>query len=177
LKAVIDYVYALPEVDQSRLSLLGFSAGAAVAIYVAARDKRVSSVISCACPAQFDFSGRFDTPEALIDHFRSIGIIRDKGFPGSIDEWLDNFQRVEPIEYVSQITPRPLLLVHGSQDEVVDVSHAHELYAKAGEPKQLIIIDGAGHGLRQNDRTIAIVLKWLKSEAYPKESEGKKLSG
>jgi fermentation-respiration switch protein FrsA (DUF1100 family) len=58
--------------------------------------------------------------------------------------------------------PRPLLLVHGSQDEVVDVSDIHRLSAQAGEPKQTIIIDGAGHGLRQNEQAMAAVIDWLK---------------
>ena len=64
---------------------------------------------------------------------------------------------------MAEIAPRPLLLVHGSEDEVVDVSHAHKLYDRAGETKQIIIIDGAGHRLRQDDRAMAIVIDWLKS--------------
>jgi fermentation-respiration switch protein FrsA (DUF1100 family) len=64
---------------------------------------------------------------------------------------------------VAEIAPRPLLLVHGSQDETVAVSHAKRLYDTAGEPKQLIIIDGAGHALRQEDRATAVVIDWLKS--------------
>jgi fermentation-respiration switch protein FrsA (DUF1100 family) len=53
--------------------------------------------------------------------------------------------------------------VHGSKDELVEVSHARWLYDKAREPKQIIIIDGAGHRLRQNNRAMAIVIAWLKS--------------
>ena len=70
---------------------------------------------------------------------------------------------VSPIEYVAGVAPRPLLLVHGSQDEIVDVSHAYKLYDRAREPKQILIIDGAGHRLRQNDRAVAIIIDWLKS--------------
>ena len=70
---------------------------------------------------------------------------------------------VSPIEYVAGVAPRPLLLVPGSQDEIVDVSHAYKLYDRAKEPKQIIIIDGAEHRLRRNDRAVAIVIDWLKS--------------
>lgn len=163
LKAAIDYLCALPEVDKSRLSLLGFSGGAAVSIYVAAQDDRVSSVVSCACPAEFTFFNEVDEPQSVIDHFRSIGAIRDDDFPPSAEEWLGGFKLVSPINYVAGISPRPLLLVHGSRDETVEVSHAHKLYAWAGEPKQLIIVDGAEHRLRQNGEAMAIVLDWLKS--------------
>ncbi len=166
LKAAIDYLYALPEVDRSRLSLLGFSAGAAVSIYVASQDSRVSSVVACACPAEFAALTEVDDPSSVIDHFRSVGVVRDKDFPHSVEEWLGGFRLVRPIEHIGGIAPRPLLLVHGSQDETVEVGHAHKLYARAGEPKQMIIVDGAGHRLRQNDKAMAIVIDWLKSHAH-----------
>jgi fermentation-respiration switch protein FrsA (DUF1100 family) len=160
LRAVVDYLCALPEVDKSRLSLLGFSGGAAVSVYLASADKRVSSVAACACPAEFTKLGE---GQSLIDHYRSIGAIRDSDFPPSAEEWLNGFKAVKPIDYVAGISPRPLLLVHGSQDETVDVSDAHRLYDRAGKPKKLVIIDGAGHRLRQNDEAMAVVLDWLKS--------------
>ncbi|MBA7646342.1 hypothetical protein ES703_54104 [subsurface metagenome] len=164
LKVVIDYLWTLPEVDRSRLLLLGFSGGAAVSIYVASQDKRVSSIVTCACPAEFTFFTEGNEPQSIIDHFRSVGIIRDKNFPHSAHEWLHSFTQVSPVNYIAGIAPRPLLLVHGSQDETVEVSHAYKLYDRAGEPKQIVIVDGAGHGLRQNDKVMAIVLDWLKTQ-------------
>ena len=163
LKAAIDYLCALPEVDRSHLSLLGFSGGAAVSVYVASQDKRVSSVVTCACPAEFTFLINADELQSIINRFRSIGIIRDEGFPQSTEEWLSGFRLVSPIRHIAGIAPRPLLLVHGSQDEVVEVSHAYRLYDSAGEPKQIIIVDGAGHRLRQDDRAMTMVIDWLKS--------------
>ena len=81
LTAAIDYLYCLPEVDKACLSLLGFSGGAAVSIYVAAQDTRVSSVATGACPAEFDLFTKIAEPRSLIEHFRSIGAIRDRNFP------------------------------------------------------------------------------------------------
>ncbi len=164
LTAAIDYLVALPEVDSSHLSLLGFSGGAAVSVYTASQDKRVSSVAACACPAKFTFITDAD-PLPVIDHFRSVGAIRDEDFPSSMEEWLGGFRLVSPIEYVADIAPRPLLLVHGSQDETVDISQARELFDKAGEPKQISVVDGAGHRLRHDDRAMDIVIGWLKSRA------------
>ncbi len=163
LKAVINYLFTLPDVDKSRLSLLGFSGGAAVSTYVASQDRRVSCVAACACPAEFTFLTEVNDPQSVIDHFRSIGAIRDKDFPHSAEEWLNGFRVVSPIKYVAGIAPRPLLLVHGNRDETVSASHAYKLYNRAREPKQLIIVDGAGHGLRQNNNAMTIVTDWLKS--------------
>ncbi len=163
LGAVIDYLCALPEVDKSHLSLLGFSAGAAVSIYVASSDNRVSCVAACASPAEFDFVNEVNDPQPVVDHFRNLGAIRDENFPPSVEEWFNGFRLVRPIEYVAGISPRPLLLVHGGQDEMVAASHACRLYDRAGEPKQIVILDDAGHGLRDDDSAMTVVIDWLKA--------------
>ena len=163
LEASIDYLWELSELDRAHLSLLGFSGGAAIAIYVAANDERVSCVAACACPAEFIFLGGVDEPQKVVDYFRGIGIIRDEGFPASVERWLNGFNEIRPIDCVAGIAPRPMLLVHGNKDETVDVGHARGLYEKAGEPKKLVIIDGAGHRLRQDERAMKQVIGWLKN--------------
>ena len=165
LKAAIDYLYRLPEVDKSHLSLLGFSGGAGVAICVAARDKRVSAVVSCASPAEFTRLTESYTAVSLAEHFHKIGTIRDNNFPPSAEEWFNNFKLVSPIKYVADIAPRPLLLVHGNKDDVVNISHAHRLYEKANQPKQLIIINRVGHRLRRSNKVLETAIAWLKSYA------------
>lgn len=166
LAAVIDYLYVLPDIDRSRLSLLGFSGGAAVAIYVAAGDRRVSCVAACACPTDFAMLTEADEPRSVVDHFRSIGTIRDTCFPASTQQWLEGFRTVRPIDYVANIAPRPLLLVHGDSDETVDVNHAYRLYHRAGEPRELVVIDGAGHRLRHDNRAMAAIINWLKTKCW-----------
>jgi len=165
LAVVIDYLIALPEIDRSRLSLLGFSGGAAVAVYQAAQDRRMSAIVTCACPAEFTFFTEVNDPQSIVDHFHDIGVMRDRDFPHSVPEWLNGFRLISPIKYIAEIAPRPILLVHGSQDETVEVSHAYGLYHQAKEPKQMVIVDGAGHNLRQNDSAMALVIDWLKSHA------------
>jgi len=162
LKAAIDYLCTVPEVDGSCLSLLGFSGGAAVSVVTAAQDKRVSSVIACACPSELTFFSKSANPSSLIDHFRRIGAIRDKEFPESTEDWLGGFEMASPIRHVDRIAPRPLLLLHGNRDQTVDLSHVFKLYARAGEPKEIIIVDEAGHRMRQNETVVTIITDWLK---------------
>jgi fermentation-respiration switch protein FrsA (DUF1100 family) len=161
LRAVIDYLWDLPEADRSCLSLLGFSAGAAVSVYVASGDRRVSSVVAVACPARFTLLNGAEDRQSVIEHFRSIGIIRDSDFPHSLDEWFEGLRLVSPVDCIGGIAPRPLLLVHGSDDELVAVSHARRLYRAASEPKELVIVDGAGHRLRRDERAMAAVIDWI----------------
>jgi fermentation-respiration switch protein FrsA (DUF1100 family) len=50
-----------------------------------------------------------------------------------------------PSRLVGRIAPRPLLVVHGSQDWLIPQSHARRLYAAAGEPRQLALVERGLH--------------------------------
>jgi fermentation-respiration switch protein FrsA (DUF1100 family) len=39
----------------------------------------------------------------------------------------------------------PVLIMHGTDDDVIPVEHAKRLYALAREPKRLVIVEGASH--------------------------------
>ncbi|HVB97178.1 MAG TPA: dienelactone hydrolase family protein [Chloroflexota bacterium] len=43
------------------------------------------------------------------------------------------------------ISPRPLLLVHGADDRVMPPECSRLIFERAREPKQLIVVPGAGH--------------------------------
>ncbi len=42
---------------------------------------------------------------------------------------------------------KPLLLIHGSNDEILDQAASQDIFERAVEPKRLEILEGAGHGL------------------------------
>lgn len=46
---------------------------------------------------------------------------------------------------IGRIAPVPLLVAHGTADWLVPGSHARTLFARAGEPKQLVMIEGGLH--------------------------------
>ena len=169
LEAALEYLYNMSEVYKDRISLMGFSAGATVSIYVCAKDPRVSSLISCACPTQFRFAADAETAESTIAHFRTIGIIKDDDFPASVADWMDSFNKVKPIEQIAKVSPRPLLIVHGDQDDVVAPSSAWALYERAGEPKQILIVEGAGHRLRTAEKAMNGALNWITSRVFGKD--------
>jgi pimeloyl-ACP methyl ester carboxylesterase len=50
-----------------------------------------------------------------------------------------------PERLVSRISPRPLLLVHGSDNRLNPPDESVELHRLAGEPKELVLLPGAGH--------------------------------
>ena len=50
-----------------------------------------------------------------------------------------------PERFVGALAPTPLLLLHGSADPVIPYSHSERLFERAGEPKRLVLVEGAGH--------------------------------
>jgi pimeloyl-ACP methyl ester carboxylesterase len=141
---------------------MGFSGGAAVTVYCAANDTRITSVVACACPSRFFSIAEFSMTEEFLEHSRRIGTIRDPDFPHSIEEWVRGFEQVSPERHVHRISPRPILFLHGSRDETVDPGHARELYDKAGEPKDISIVEGGEHKLRLSEPAMQAALSWLK---------------
>ena len=59
-----------------------------------------------------------------------------------------------------KVAPRPLLVVHGSDDDLVPVFDARVLVDAHGDA-ELRIMNGAGHRVRHDPRAIAVLLGWL----------------
>lgn len=163
LAAMIDFLVDAPATRGNRLSLMGFSGGAAVSTFIAAQDARVSAVVLCAGPAEFKNFTDMENAEAYFEQARQIGIFRDKDFPPSTEGWTESFKRIRPEDWIDRISPRPLFIIHGDADSVVDVSHAWRLYEKAREPKFILILPGGEHRLRLDERAMQAAIEWLKS--------------
>ena len=59
---------------------------------------------------------------------------------------------------------RPLLVIHGSEDETVNVEQAQRSFALAGRPKKLVIVTGADHSFTNHSNKAAEeVIGWLRS--------------
>ena len=159
LDTVISWLLKRPEVDAARIVLLGSSMGAAVATYVAAHRHEVAGLVSFASPAVM---GPRPQPAEAVERLRAQGLIRDPDFPPSIETWAQERQILSPVEWIGQVAPRPLLLLHGDADDVVSPESVYALFDRAGEPKELEILPGVGHRFRHEGAAIGAALEWLK---------------
>jgi alpha/beta superfamily hydrolase len=60
---------------------------------------------------------------------------------------------------VSQLAPTPLLLIHGADDTRLSPRCSEVLHELAGEPKRLVIMEGATHSLRQRREEVRTLLR------------------
>ena len=57
-----------------------------------------------------------------------------------------DFRAIKPVECVAEIPPRPILFIHGEEDETIPVEHAYRLLQASKDSRnQLWIASGAGH--------------------------------
>lgn len=54
-------------------------------------------------------------------------------------------RNLDPIDAVGEVSPLPLLLVHGEDDEIIPPKMSQELFEAAREPKQLLLVPGMSH--------------------------------
>src|SRR5579859_521473 len=134
--------YAEQRIPGARIGVIGYSMGAAVAIMGSARRPEVRAVIA---------DSPFATHADVVSH-NVTRVIRVSGRP--ITTVADFFLKrragyragdVTPVRDAAALAPRPLLVIHGTQDHMIPVSHGKRVYEAAGEPKELWLGEGADH--------------------------------
>lgn len=133
------WLSARPEVDPQRIAVHGFSSGGATAIMAAARFPQLAAVIAMGGYANFD--------EYLDEQIAGLwyGPLFRLGADAAY--WLTIGQPMallNPLAAVSQIAPRPLLLIYGSAEP--SLAGGRQQLAAAGGAAQWWEVPGATHG-------------------------------
>jgi putative redox protein len=144
--------------DVGGVWMAGFGTGGALTVCAAAADPTVRGVAAMGAPADFDDWANH--PRRLLLHARDVGMIRSTSFPPNFDSWARELRSIRAVAAAPRLNPRPLLVLHGSDDESVPVFDARVL-ADAHGDADLRIVEGAGHQLRHDPRAVAILLGWL----------------
>jgi putative redox protein len=159
LRAAVDHLRATEPV--SGVWLAGFGTGGALSICAAAGDPNVRGVASLGAPADFDDWASH--PKRLLEHARQVGLIADPRFPEDMDAWSRELKELRAVAFAPELAPRPLLVVHGSDDDLVPAFDARVLVDAHGSA-ELRIMNGAGHRLRHDPRAVAVLLGWLERQ-------------
>ena len=157
IRAMVDVLGARDDVRG--VWLAGVGEGGTLAICAAARDSRVRGVATLAAPASLREWGR--DPARLLEYARRMGIVRTPGFPPVPASWSREVSLVDAVEAARRVAPRPLLVLHGTDDGVVPVDEARLLAQAGGPAAELRLVFSAGHELRHDPRAIAGLLGWL----------------
>lgn len=131
----LDYLLTRPDVDPTRVELMGASFGSPFATIAAARDRRVTRLWLA--------HGGGDT-YAMI----SRGLEKDIPFTPArvpvamLANVLANGPRFTPEKWIDRVAPRPVVMLNATEDEKIPRASVDLLYAAALEPKELVWLPG-----------------------------------
>lgn len=131
-----DFARQQPGSTPDKMILLGQSLGGANALALAGREK-LPGLKAVVADSAFSNYGRIGREKVL--QIPVLGYLLWPFSPLIVSGGLS------PDTTVKNIAPVPLLLMAGDKDEVVLPSHSDRLFEKAGEPKLIWILSGAGH--------------------------------
>jgi uncharacterized protein len=140
VQAGVDYLLARPEIK--KVGVMDYSLGGAAVVRAAAMDERIQALV-----VESSFSSLSD---AVND-----GFSRETGLPSwpfaplivrAAEKELGlTVEQVNSAQALATMRPRPVLIIHGSNDDLFPVNHAYKMYEAAQEPKEIWIIEGLKH--------------------------------
>lgn len=140
VQAAVDYLLTLPEIK--KVGALGASLGGAVEVRAAAVDPRLRAIV-----VESSFSS---LSAAVDDAFDDRSIFPKWPFAPmliALAEYRLGIQgsQVDSVRDLPTVSPRPVLIIHGTADILFPPDHALRMYTAAKDPKALWLIEGLGH--------------------------------
>jgi fermentation-respiration switch protein FrsA (DUF1100 family) len=129
----------------TQVGVLGFSMGGTVGLITAPQSEAIRAVVSDGGFARLEGAmlgwarKRFNLPDWLAVPLARLTIVVAGWRLGA------HLPEADPIRWVGQIAPRPVLFIHGDRDPYVTAGDIEALYAAAGEPKALWRVPEAEH--------------------------------
>ena len=165
IEASVKYARSL---GYKRIITVGSSMGGASIIRHAALYKSQDGVVTIGAFADVTNLGR------MVSAYY-VKFLYHTGRFGEIWSYLTRATRLDklekqrsPLKLIGQVTPLPLLIIHGEWDPLVHPRSAQQLFSRANEPKEMIIIPRGGHDSPHlNEHTAKRIWQWLSKHEQP----------
>jgi dienelactone hydrolase len=136
IRRVVDWAQTQPDIDPSRIALIGFSMGALVASVTVANEPRLAAGVLV--------MGGADPHEILAACNREIKDARERVL-SRLDWSLDEFRRklgtaltrINPARFAGMVDPRRVLIIEAGEDTCVPRSARERLWHAFGRPERI----------------------------------------
>jgi dienelactone hydrolase len=128
LMLAVEYLAQHPQVNTNRIVVVGVSYGSYLALPAAALERRVSELILV--QGGGEIGATIAANEVL---WKSPLPPRAAGFVGRV-----LFLPLQPTRWIARVSPRPVTFIASRTDPSLPVPAVETVFAKSGEPKQLI---------------------------------------
>lgn len=142
--AAVEYIMSRSDIDSKNVFVFGQSLGGANAIVAIAKNN-FPGIRALAVEGTFS-SYRTEARDMMISNVQKV---IGNGSCLSLQLWpiallsVTNSKNAE--DFIDQVSPIPILVIHCTNDSLVLYHHSERLYKKSKEPKQLWIVRGCNH--------------------------------
>jgi dipeptidyl aminopeptidase/acylaminoacyl peptidase len=143
VEAALDYVLDRPDVDW--VGIWGGSMGGIAAVKAAAQRSEIRAVILDSVPASFSETAQITIRPAMIRPFAYHIARRETGI---------DMKSIRPVDEITLISPRPILIIQGLDDQLIPTNSAQRLYDVAGQSCALWTESKVRHLEMHNERPI-----------------------
>jgi dipeptidyl aminopeptidase/acylaminoacyl peptidase len=148
----------------SMVGAIGHSAGAVAIILSAARNPGINVVVAASPFASVEEIWNTNKPDFMPTPVYNIMM--------RTSELRKDFERsqVRPVDVISLIAPRPILILHGTDDKRITQEQAQVLFDQAKEPKEFWLLEGLSHGKVRSvgiETRIRDVIQFLDNAFHP----------
>jgi fermentation-respiration switch protein FrsA (DUF1100 family) len=144
-----------------RIVGVGASLGGAALVQAAARSGTIDAV---AVLGTYDDLGRLAIDLSHNQFPRPLGwLVRHVALPVASLHAGHNLHAVRPAAAASQLWPRPLLVVHGTGDEIIPFDRGRALHDAASQPRRHLWVDNTHNGVLDDPNVIDAVVDFVKS--------------
>jgi len=152
-RRLVDYLQTRDDIAPDRIYLIGASFGAITGCTAVAFEPRIPAAVMTYGGGDLDLLLASDAAIKELGKFH--------GLATSIVQYIT--APADPVKYVAQIAPRPLLFQNGEHDQLIPLAAARALVDAAGEPKKFTLYDSDHVGMDEA-QTITVLeesVAWL----------------
>ena len=157
LGKAVDWLQKQPEVDATRVGVLGHSVGAGAALLLASRRHDLAAAVSLAA---------FAHPAVIMRRWLKLKKIPYWPLGAYILFYVQHvigyrFDDIAPMHTIRTVNC-PVLLAHGTEDDIVPAREAQEIYAnRRNEQVRLLLMSGSHDKYDDIERHIGMVIGFL----------------
>lgn len=200
IRSAVTYLESRNDLDGGRIGLFGVSFGGALGVEAAARDERIRAVVTVLSPMDgrqmlrgarreyewVELLGDLDADRrqrtltgegGATDHFapptperQKTSALSQTPIPPIPLACLEAIAEFRPMDLISRISPRAILLIAATLDPTCPVEHSREAYDSADSPKRLVEIESREHYgtyVKHMDLILAEAIGWFARHLGP----------
>ncbi|MEG6586521.1 alpha/beta hydrolase [Dendrosporobacter sp. 1207_IL3150] len=148
----------------NNIILLGRSMGGSASLAYAAQSSNIKGLCLWATPWSLHETFRLALGEnyKILENGGSLKMQDTYGILQLEADFILDFDNFNLIDYASRLNDVPVLILHGSKDEIVPLKQAEQIYNTLSGPKEKIIINDGNHQLADHSKeAMDAVISWI----------------